>query len=192
MICPACGLEKGDEFPAKNGKLEKWWCIDCKRRYHRNHGAKRRAEGKVKEPSLKQRRDKAVKSGGLRPDEYEDLIAWQDSKCAICLKDKDEQLSIDHNHSTGRIRGLLCGDCNRGLGLFKDNIATLKSAIEYLQRYPPESDPLIDITQISGRYIDGQSEQRIAYDLGTTRRFVHDTLIRLGVPRRQLETITDD
>jgi 5-methylcytosine-specific restriction endonuclease McrA len=168
MICPACGLEKGDEFPAKNGKLEKWWCIDCKRRYHRNHGAKRRAEGKVKEPSLKQRRDKAVKSGGLRPDEYEDLIAWQDSKCAICLKDKDEQLSIDHN------------------------IATLKSAIEYLQRYPPESDPLIDITQISGRYIDGQSEQRIAYDLGTTRRFVHDTLIRLGVPRRQLETITDD
>ena len=64
-----------------------------------------------------------------------ELHARQGGKCAICgtqyvlgLK----RLALDHCHETGRIRGLLCGSCNRGLGLFRDNPERLRKAIEYL------------------------------------------------------------
>lgn len=51
-----------------------------------------------------------------------------DSK--ICKK---EELVIDHNHQTGKVRGLLCANCNNGLGFFMDNIENLKEAIRYLE-----------------------------------------------------------
>ena len=61
-------------------------------------------------------------------------------KCEICLgvqsrnKNKNEQLCIDHDHATGRVRGVLCHSCNAALGLFKDSLPLLKRAIAYLER----------------------------------------------------------
>ncbi len=70
---------------------------------------------------------------GINLAEYEALLAKQDGKCAICGgKDEWFSLAVDHCHGTGRIRGLLCSQCNRGLGLFKDNPEHLKRAAEYL------------------------------------------------------------
>lgn len=57
--------------------------------------------------------------------------------CDICGKPEKSKrflLSVDHNHETGKIRGLLCGHCNKALGGFNDNIDTLKSAIKYLKK----------------------------------------------------------
>ena len=70
------------------------------------------------------------------------MLADQDGTCAICNKKnkmkkskKDAyQLSVDHNHDTGEIRGLLCMNCNFGIGNFKDSIEILKEAIKYLER----------------------------------------------------------
>ena len=56
-------------------------------------------------------------------------------KCKICGKHQSEltlSLNVDHCHITGKIRGLLCGNCNKALGLFKDNTKSLKNAINYL------------------------------------------------------------
>ena len=65
--------------------------------------------------------------------EYEQLHTLQNGKCKICdspsLKRK---LAVDHCHDTGNIRGLLCENCNRGLGVFNDNVSTLTKAIQYL------------------------------------------------------------
>jgi hypothetical protein len=68
---------------------------------------------------------------GLTPQQYFDLMKKHGGKCAICGSDK--KLGIDHCHKTKKIRGILCGDCNRGLGLFKDNQEFLLKAVNYLK-----------------------------------------------------------
>lgn len=68
---------------------------------------------------------------GLTKEEYKALQTKQQGQCAICFQEKP--LQIDHCHETGKVRGLLCGPCNRGIGLFEENISSLRNAIEYLQ-----------------------------------------------------------
>ena len=73
---------------------------------------------------------------GITREEYEKKMIDQDGKCAICshLPKKDQKkLCVDHCHSTGLFRGLLCQSCNRGIGLIGENKATLIKAIEYLK-----------------------------------------------------------
>ena len=61
----------------------------------------------------------------------DEKIKNQEYKCAIC-KNK-EKLFVDHNHVTKKFRGLICGTCNTGLGMFRDNIKNLENAIKYLR-----------------------------------------------------------
>jgi hypothetical protein len=68
---------------------------------------------------------------GLSPEAYFTLIKLADGRCSIC--GKKTKLHIDHCHAKGCVRGLLCPQCNRGLGNFKDNPATLAKAIQYLE-----------------------------------------------------------
>jgi hypothetical protein len=70
---------------------------------------------------------------GITPEDYDQMLKEQNGVCAICKVRKKEKLHIDHDHKTGRVRGLLCGACNRALGLLKDNTDFLNKAIEYLQ-----------------------------------------------------------
>ena len=78
---------------------------------------------------------------GLEWDDYLHLVKLQNNLCRICNKPETaisrfgtpKRLTIDHCHTTGRIRGLLCDNCNRGLGHLKDDILILESAIEYLR-----------------------------------------------------------
>lgn len=81
------------------------------------------------------RRDVLRKKYGMTLESYEALLIAQDSKCAICkldVKDHRRALNVDHCHETGRVRGLLCDDCNIALGKFKDDISSLLRAAEYL------------------------------------------------------------
>lgn len=64
---------------------------------------------------------------------YAALLEKQQGKCALCLREQTERLHVDHNHSTGEVRGLLCERCNRALGLFADSPALLASAVRYLE-----------------------------------------------------------
>ena len=87
---------------------------------------------------------------GITASDYEKMYADQDGKCAIC---KGEgfvmathhriRLVVDHCHESGVIRGLLCHNCNRALGLLKDDVSRLETAIEYLkvQRLSERSTP---------------------------------------------------
>lgn len=69
----------------------------------------------------------------LSEEEYKVLYEKQKGACKICsLVPNKKRLHVDHCHSTGNVRGLLCENCNRGLGMFKDNINLLKSAQDYL------------------------------------------------------------
>lgn len=71
---------------------------------------------------------------GLAKGEYTYLLTSQGGVCLICGDAGDgRNLAVDHDHDTGAVRGLLCQQCNTGLGLFKDNSARLIRASEYLQ-----------------------------------------------------------
>jgi len=80
---------------------------------------------------------------GTTPAHYEQLMNEQQGQCAICdrtqpsdrMKDIDRPFALDHNHATGKLRGLLCGRCNKGLGYFGDSIELLTRASDYLTKW---------------------------------------------------------
>lgn len=70
-------------------------------------------------------------------EEYNKLFTLQEGKCQICKthqKDLTKRLAVDHCHKTSKIRGLLCNNCNRGLGMLKENLDILEAAKEYLAK----------------------------------------------------------
>ena len=68
-------------------------------------------------------------------EQYNTMLNEQDGVCAICKKvnDSGKALHVDHKHSTGEVRGLLCYRCNAALGYFKDSVTRIERAIEYLE-----------------------------------------------------------
>lgn len=71
---------------------------------------------------------------GLTVDEYDGLLTYQNHACGICGKqDPLGNLSIDHDHQTGQIRGLLCRACNAAIGALNDDPELLRKALRYLE-----------------------------------------------------------
>lgn len=75
---------------------------------------------------------------GITQEQYEAKWSAQGGLCAIC-RGCFESLQVDHCHETGKVRGLLCKPCNTALGMMRDRIPALQSAIEYL-RYHRDED----------------------------------------------------
>lgn len=76
---------------------------------------------------------------GIKYEDYDRMLEEQHGVCAICgkpeTKPNAKYLAVDHNHETGEVRGLLCNNCNRALGLLKDDIEVLQNAINYLKEH---------------------------------------------------------
>jgi hypothetical protein len=69
---------------------------------------------------------------GLEPADFDELVKKQQNKCAICGA-LDPKFHVDHDHETGKVRGLLCDSCNRLLGHAHDRVETLTAAVRYLE-----------------------------------------------------------
>lgn len=70
--------------------------------------------------------------------DYDAMLLSQDGKCAICGTETSAgkgRFSVDHDHGTGKIRGLLCNNCNAGIGLLKDDPRVLRYAANYLESH---------------------------------------------------------
>ena len=76
---------------------------------------------------------------GVSMQEYNQMLTAQGGKCAVCGGEQSssrcKHLAIDHDHKTGATRGLLCDNCNRGIGHLQDDIGQLQKAIAYLEKY---------------------------------------------------------
>ena len=93
-------------------------------------------------PTSEQQRNRLIKHKyGVTTEQYKLMLEAQGGVCAICGNGESKidgrwkrirRLSIDHCHTTGKVRGLLCASCNHGIANFKDNTDTMKKAIEYL------------------------------------------------------------
>jgi hypothetical protein len=87
------------------------------------------------------RRSQYKKNYGITLEEYDAMLLAQNGVCKICgnkethkgAMGRPKPLCVDHCHATGKVRGLLCNDCNQVLGRAKDNTETLKKAIKYLK-----------------------------------------------------------
>jgi hypothetical protein len=112
-----------------------YYCKLCANRkaalFHRRH--------KGNEEYKKQRKNRALKTRiGITIDEFEAKLKSQNNSCAICfvfLPPEGHKTHTDHCHTTGKIRDLLCTNCNRGLGHFQDSIEILTKAVQYLEKH---------------------------------------------------------
>lgn len=111
--CKACrNLQAKNYYVAKHDEI-----LEIKRERRRRTGADRRY------------------SYGLNPEQYKAMVEAQGGRCAICdHPPADGVLRVDHCHTTGEIRGLLCRHCNLALGNMRDDISRLRKAISYLEK----------------------------------------------------------
>ena len=74
----------------------------------------------------------------LTKEQFDNMFVDQSGLCAICRRPPSDEknLSVDHNHETGEVRGLLCTSCNIGVGSLQDSILVLEAAIRYLKETP--------------------------------------------------------
>lgn len=101
--------------------------------------AERMGPDKVREV---QRRSNRKRYYGITDEQFTEMFKEQGGVCAICKKPPHRKrkdgnpfvLSVDHCHTTGEVRGLLCSDCNFGIGKLKHDPALLRAAIEFLSR----------------------------------------------------------
>ena len=120
--------------------FRQWWLKNRevlkekrKARYYKNHEAMR---VKYREYA----RDHRVRKYGITIKKYDEMVKQQDNRCAICglherrtRKGKRMRLAIDHKAGTKKVRGLLCGDCNTGIGSLRHDVTVLAAAIRYLE-----------------------------------------------------------
>ena len=105
---------------------------------------------KIKEYARRDSRrwDRLRRTHGISREDYEALYAAQEGRCPICGTELPDAVvrrgetatrpHVDHCHETGRVRGILCGPCNQGIGLMHDDAAIVQAAVDYLTRdYPP-------------------------------------------------------
>lgn len=138
--CKACNLrQKHDRYvedPDREIARVKRWQQDNAERLNTYRWQHR----KLPETKARERRTYLKRKFGLTPDEYSAKLEWQGGVCLICQRPPaDGQfLDIDHDHRTGRPRGLLCRNCNQGLGQFREDPFLLAAAAGYLIMWDAE------------------------------------------------------
>jgi hypothetical protein len=137
LRCSRCTQKKPQEafHRASTARGCQNYCKDC----HREHGRERWAR---MTPMERTRRKKATHLKGLYGitlDEYDQIAAQQNGVCAICGNPEPHFgfLAVDHCHTTGSVRGLLCGPCNMGIGQLGEDAQRLEAAAAYLRKHLP-------------------------------------------------------
>jgi Recombination endonuclease VII len=127
--CQRCGGRKGAKYA--NDK----YCGNCRHAIRRQRSANAHAAA-------------LLRRYGITREDYWDLYRAQGGHCAICLRatGKSKRLTVDHDHKTGLVRGLLCATCNTILGHFRDDPAAGQRIIDYLAD-PPFSRMMSDKTR---------------------------------------------
>ena len=150
-ICRTCGVEKNvqEYYVGKTGKNGQKWrkptCKECelkaaRKKYHEVPVEKRRHNNENNPcNSIEYRRKiKLWNKYGLTTEQFDSMLKEQDSKCKICKRKLHHEGSfkekphVDHCHSTGKVRGLLCGWCNQGIGSAFEDVSVLSEMINYL------------------------------------------------------------
>lgn len=139
--CKPCRAEQGKQYYRNNP--EKFLSYKARARNETvEERAARIADRKAGAPLKRHvvvRKSHLKINFGLTPEDYDVMLASQKGVCAICSADTPsahrKYFYVDHCHITGKVRALLCGSCNTGLGHFKDDVSRLRAAADYLEKY---------------------------------------------------------
>jgi Recombination endonuclease VII len=136
--CRGCGVEKAlSEFSKHNGFKDghNSKCKACKNAMANDHYQEYREEILARQKPYKQQAWYII-NYGITLDDYHQMLEQQDGGCAICgALPTLRRLDVDHCYKTGRVRGLLCWDCNVSIGRMKDDPDRLRSAVRYLEAF---------------------------------------------------------
>ena len=130
-VCPECGRDFQVSIHNKIYCSKECYTKFSKRKYYQNN------KDKWSECWKKRTTNRRIKQFGINEEKYNKMVEKVNNRCEICgkhTKELKKSLCIDHDHNTGKIRGLLCSDCNVAIGRFKDNINSIKNAIKYLTK----------------------------------------------------------
>ncbi len=141
-----CKTEKPvEEFPVHNGTKDRLHslCRICKNASQKKYMNSQKGKDTIRMAHLR-------RSYGITQEQYDEILTAQGGGCAICgtKTNPDKRASvfaIDHCHKTGRIRGLLCSQCNALLGLAKDTPEILELACRYLKRFYSHKDCITEV-----------------------------------------------
>ncbi len=139
-VCSQCKSEKSlSEFHVRKRTPRdpcghRAWCKKCESRANRERFASKHGD----RYRLYHKNWNLVSKYGITLEQYQEMMDAQGGLCAICRKSPLEKegkkyLVVDHDHVTGRIRGLLCNDCNIGIGKLGDTTEGVAAALKYLQ-----------------------------------------------------------
>lgn len=137
-VCPNCKTDKSrDDYYSKNrdGRIYlQSWCKSCSR---------------ARELSTYSRRSE-LRKFGVNEEWYAEKLRFQHGGCAICAAPKanrtdDRRLAVDHDHDTGRPRGLLCTPCNRAIGMLQDDPDRVLAIYLYLMHHEDRSSAVTDL-----------------------------------------------
>jgi len=141
-LCKQCGKPKTWEKDTTTKHGNRFRCVPCrtalcKKRYYSMSVEERREQHLKNYDPEKNRRNVLKRIFGITPEQWDEMHKRQGGVCWMCGHDgkgihRYDRLLVDHCHSTGRVRGLLCHHCNAGLGHFKDDPILLQKAIDYL------------------------------------------------------------
>jgi len=129
--------------------------------------AKRRAAEWYRANQARVRSAKDWAQYGITPEDYARMFAAQGGRCAICRTanpGNGRRWSVDHDHETGKVRGLLCSQCNTGLGMLRDSPITLTAARAYLAGERPAYPPRPKRVYVSGTF-SAQARLRVEADI---------------------------
>jgi len=129
--CILCEKEKQDNEFNKDKRYKDGlfcYCKSCqtaKKREHRNQKYEQYITTDL------------MRSYGISYEDKLIMIKQQNFKCPICKSEisYDNKAAVDHCHKSGKIRGILCGSCNRGVGLLQDSVEVFEAAIQYLKKH---------------------------------------------------------
>ena len=142
--CPICKEVKDFEtgfYPNKASRTGyAAHCIVCSNELSRKRPTEERHEAYIKYKRTG-RNNKLVKNFGITIEQYEQMLADQNGECAICGgTDKKKSLAVDHDHETGKIRGLLCGRCNPSVGFLLNSVERAQKIIEYIKKFSDKGE----------------------------------------------------
>ena len=143
--CKACFAARAKARYAKTRERDIARVKAWQQQNRERHLASQRARHQRPDVKRRERDAHLRRSYGMTIDQYEEQLARQGGVCAICKKPPrpDISLHVDHDHETGRIRGLICFGCNNILGSVGDEPARLIALVNYLSAYA-EREPVID------------------------------------------------